>query len=252
MDKELLEYNRKGIFPLPGETEEIYRARAKSMPTFADPGISIIEKLYDIKPSWVPVKYSNERLHFWEGAASFAEEDKISIELRREFATHARYLRFWKKEDILAHEYVHAVRFPLESEKYEEFFAYFLSFYHHVPVRAFLGPLFLADYEVKIFLLTLLLPLMVLLFSPSHFMMALVPFCAIFLGATVRLALRWTRWCATVKKVGPALMMRLLDDEIDQFSKMDEGAIAHAIEEKKKSSFRWQLLAAAYYPHKNE
>jgi hypothetical protein len=246
MDKELLEYNQYGIFPLPNETEEEFRDRAKKMPHFANPSSPMIEKLYDIKPSWVPVRYTNARLHLWEAAATFDEEGEISIELRREFETATHYLRFWKREEILAHEYVHAVRFPLGAEKYEEFFAYFLSFYHHVPVRAFLGPIFSADYEVKIFLLTLALPLMVLLLAPSQFMISLLAFCFVFLFATCRLFIRWKRWCETLKKIGPALMIRLLDDEIDQFSKMDAKEIEREIEEKGKNNFRWQLLAAAY------
>ena len=93
--KEWLLYNRQGLFPGPGETEAEFNARvlfcsrlkeelflqaAVDFPFTVDQidhqntletALRITEQLYDIRPTWVPVFFSNYQLAPWHGGCAW-------------------------------------------------------------------------------------------------------------------------------------------------------------------------------------
>ena len=87
------------------------------------------------------------------------QEGAVWIQMRAQFKEKKTLFGVYNHSEVLAHEYVHAVRYPLKSEKYEEFFAYFVSKKFGKNMRAIVGPLFATPLEAKCFLLAWMLPL---------------------------------------------------------------------------------------------
>jgi len=239
MEKKVLEYNKKGVFPLDGETKEQYIERAKKiLKGSKDRAYPFLEKVYDVSPQWVKVCYRAKNLHFFEAGCTFFEGEKVWIEMRPQFEKRGFFL-WYSFQEVFSHECIHSVRYPLESEKYEEFFAYFLSSCLKRKTRSFLGPLFSNTREVLLFSLSAILPLFSFMLGPLSL---LAPF-VVLLYFILRLNHRWNRWVQCQKKVPLPLMVRLKDEEIDLFARMSKEDIKEYIEEKKKDSFRWAVLS---------
>ncbi len=262
-----IEANQFGILVLPEETQDEYKKRLHLAPSCPKEDLAELETMYDIRPASIDVTYSNERLSFFEAGCTWMQDDeqgkKAWIQLRKIFQYKDRYLFFYSKAEVLAHEYVHAIRYPLGSNKFEEFFAYYLS-KNQSRLRAFLGPLFETSRDTYFFLLSFILPFCYsLIFSltwmlpewlgPLFFLLPV----ATTLYFTLRLLTRWRilyRCKNVLKQVVKGnplhLMVRLTDEEIELFAHKDAHGIINWIEKQKQCSFRWQLLAAAYYEGK--
>ncbi len=231
--------NRQGVIPLPTDTGESYLARVKaSFPVAIPKALNV----YDLEPAWVSIEYSNKDIMPWEAACTWysdsADEPPV-IQMRSSFENKNVYLGIYGKEEILAHEYVHAVRHALHSTYFEEIFAYYLS---PSIFRRLLGPLFEKPWESSLLLLLLLI-------SPWSIWPAIL-----FLGyLLLRLSYRWWQWLSCKRKLSKLLgsqkslylMVRLLDEEIILFSHMKPETISLWIEEQR--SFRWQLLQKSYF-----
>jgi hypothetical protein len=268
-----LEWNRKGFFALPEDTSESYEARARLCLEQVGGEPYSIPK-YDLEPFWVPVEYSNDGLRLWEAACTwYGETDDIppAIQLAKRFQSSSTYLGIYKKEEVLAHEYVHACRANLGSSSFEEIFSYLLSLdyakgFFSKAMRGFrvaLGPLFERTWEpfILIFLVFSLFVLIVGDAIEDSYNAALLRLCfvpvallagmgTLFLGA--RLILRWWQWwrCkwrldAFLGASSLPLMVRLIDEEIIQFSKLCPEEIGEWIGAQ-GANFRWQLLLSAY------
>ena len=121
MESENEYLDHKGIFPLPHEDEQEWRERARDLLQHEYGKTHyLLQEIYAVDPSWVEVRYSNDEIYPWEAAVSFIENDCPWIEMRKALQNTDRYFFFYAKQEILLHEYVHTVRFPLESEKYED------------------------------------------------------------------------------------------------------------------------------------
>ncbi len=231
--------NRQGMIPLPEDSPESYLARC-SLPKDSLPLPKILS-IYDLAPTWVDVEYANEGLMPWEAACTWYSdtvEELPVIQMRRVFQQKICYLGIYQKEDILAHEYVHAARYGLHSVAFEEIFAYYLS---TSIFRRVVGPLFEKPWESSLLLLLLLV-------SPWTIWPVFL-----FLGYLgARLSYRWCQWLRCKKRLEAlmgermplALMVRLTDEEIIRFSSATLAEIKEWIEEQK--SFRWQLLKKSY------
>ncbi len=264
-EEQCIFWDKKGLFALPGDTCESYSNKIKqyqALSLFTESyehkqAFEVVQSLYDIEPVWVPVIYSDQDLHFWEAACSWMQKEettdtwKIWIQLRRCFQKKEKLYFIYQKSEVLAHEYVHACRYSLQAEKYEEFFAYYTSFFFakkspSAYLRGVLGPLFSSPKETQFFLLSLVVPSCALIFDPFFFEALLcVPFltCSFF-GA--RLLMRWKKWCRCKKKISLPLMVRLTDEEIDLFSTLSQEKIRDWIDEQRKNSFRWRELSLIY------
>ena len=249
-DEELLQFNREGFIPGPAETEKNFLERvastrekfqeAEQIPRAHLDWVSLhLKELFDFEPKCLPIFYSNASLAFWQAAASWIEGGKLSqVQLREAF----RKGTYWgyQRDEILAHEAVHAARSAFEEPHTEEFFAYMTS---EKWWRRGLGPILQRPWEVWPFLLSLGLGLV----SPlGH------------LGASIWMGLGFWRlirrhW--TLRKASKALMrevrsqkkvrailLRLTDQEIRLFAKGREMRAYAA----KQQELRWRLIHLAY------
>jgi hypothetical protein len=168
--KKLLE--RKALLEsLPKESPKDYEEKAHK----------ITHGLYDFSLKQIPILYSSKSLSPWQGAVLwiYSQEDGTefpTIQMREKFNG---ILRFYKPEEILAHELVHAARFAFKEPFFEEILAYKTS---NSKLRSFFGPLFIYPLEATIFVgLGLLCPLAFLfsememfLWIPSAFFLLLL------------------------------------------------------------------------------
>lgn len=234
-----LEWNRQGIFALPEDTYATYSDRAETLlVTHAD---TFSVGIYDIHPGWLEVEYSGVGLQVWEaGCMWYSDDNPPTIQLNPHFRDKSTFLGIYHKDEILAHEYVHAARAVLSSSAFEEIFAFYVS---KSRFRAYLGPLFEKPWESVVLLVVLLISTVTLYFWP-------VALCL--LALFIRLNYRWWKWLSCkrhldqlLKKSSLPLMVRLTDEEIMLFSTLQPKEIDKWIKAQ-GNNFRWQLLREAY------
>ncbi len=246
-----LEWNRQGFFALPDDTYETYSERVRTLQAAKNQGPSLAKEcviqMYDIDPVWVPVEYSAKGLWPWEAGCTWYSDER-DIPPTIQLKAHTHYLGIYQKDEILAHEYVHAVRANLASSRFEEIFSYLTSLYFAprlvCKLRTMLGPLFQAPWEALVLVASLVATL---LFLPMlFFTIAIITYLAI------RLVKHLREWhgCkkhldALLKSSSLPLMVRLTDDEIIRFSSMPPEDIRKWINSQ-SANFRWQLLMHAY------
>lgn len=247
-DEELLLLNRKGFIPGPKEAEEAFFQRVEAvkkafshldcpLPSSHWDWVRLhLNKIFDFAPECLPAFYSNRSLAPWQGAASWIEEGgAVSIQLREQFRK-GSYLGIYQREEILAHEAVHAARAAFREGKYEEFFAYMTS---ETRWRRVLGPLVTRPWEVWPFLgFSLFGP-----FWEGAFLAA-----ALWLGIGFwRLSVRHRKlgkaanrlWEKTRnKEIVRAVLFRLTDEEIENLAKGKEVG---------DHSLRWRAIRLAYF-----
>ncbi len=153
----------------------------------------------------IEVTYSNEGLAPWHGAMTLISGDKVEIRLRKAFKKKRRYLFLYDREEILAHEMIHARRKDLDEPKFEEFLAYQTS---PNAFRRLVGPIIESPRESWLFLLTLVGPLI------SNWLIPL-PILLLGLGVT-RLIRRHRAYRRCLKKLGGDFekMVMMTDAEI--------------------------------------
>lgn len=156
-DLELFEYNQRGFIPGPGETEGTFRARIEAAQKELHSPIPAahwewvrhhVRELFDFEPGSLRAFYSNANLTFWQGAACWIEEGQVSLQLREAFRK-GSYLGLYTREEVLAHEAIHAARATFEESENEEFFAYAAA---EKRWRRFFGPIVKRDWEVWVLL----------------------------------------------------------------------------------------------------
>jgi len=269
-----IELNALGHFILPGEDEKAYQARVLKCLEKAlcdkdahKSARHIVEKLYDIDPKWVAITYSKKGLYPWEAACCWAD-DIPSIQLQPVFEKKETLFGIYNKDEILAHEFVHACRSHLGSNTYEELFAYLVSLHTtRGPMRVFsylraiLGPLFSSPKEVMAFMGVVLLTIFASFFcmavsEPNAllwtlFIFSTCAFAAMSLFFFSRLLCRLYRWMRCYKILRKQsttplqLMVRLADDEIDTFARMTDETFAYW-RKKAIKEFRWGVLLSRY------
>ncbi len=251
-DEELLDLNGKGLIPGPGELEEDFSRRVEEVKKKYEAGtwipraqwewVSIyLKKLFDFEPFYLPAYYSNRGLSIWQGAASWIEGRKIVAIQMREGLRKGRYLGLYRREEILAHEAVHAARSGFDEDRNEEFFAYLTS---EKRWRRALGPIVRRPWEVWPFVL----------FCASGMFVE-----EFFLGAALWAGLGFWRLVRqhrvldrASKKIlegvgdegkARAILFRLTDDEIARFAKGEK--IAEYMET--QNCLRWKVIRLAYW-----
>jgi hypothetical protein len=250
-DSELLDLNKKGFIPGPSELEEDFLKRvAQTKKTYGektpipsshwDWARLFLREMFDFEPESLFVFYSNDNLRAWQGAAAWIEKGKIvSIQLRENLRK-GSYLKYYKREEILAHEAVHAARSAFNEPQNEEFFAYMTSGqkWHKV-----LGPILKKPWEIGPFFIAML-------------MGALFPTC--YLAATVWMSMGFFRLIRQHRFLRKAsenilpfvgnqktvrfILFRLTDEEISRFAKGERFDSYR----KKQSCLRWRLINLAY------
>ena len=130
----------------------------------------------------VDISFSNKGLWPWEGGCLWEKDgEKPLIQLRKVFLKKERYLWFYTRSEILAHEAVHAKRLGYKEPIFEEILAYQTS---PNRFRRFFGPMFRSSKETIFFILASFmaflspLPFLVLL---AMYLTRLVKYQSIFL-----------------------------------------------------------------------
>jgi hypothetical protein len=258
--------NARGLLPLSREDERSFLDRIAVLekektssgllaPEGMEDAFRRCEQLFDATPDWVSIIEQQRGLAPWQGAVLWIQEDEkgnivpliqVSPRLR------TSWLRKWyTREEVVAHELVHAMRLPLNSPRFEEITAYQTS-----PnlFRRSLGPLIRYPYEVYILLGAVVLGWLGLVWSAVSFFLW-IPWIACLLGAG-RLFLAqliFKRAQAKVKGLlkdkakALALMARLTDGEVAFFAKASVQEIKSYVEKAKKNHLRWQMLFSVYF-----
>ncbi|HEY2810087.1 MAG TPA: hypothetical protein VGJ00_01690 [Rhabdochlamydiaceae bacterium] len=260
---DLLTFNARGLFPLDGEEEEAYLDRVadlqnvKTQLSPTDPGeaqgaLSLCREIFDADPDWVAIVEQQKGLSLWQGAVLWIQEDaqgnsvpfiQVSPRLRTFF------LRKWyAKEEVIAHEYMHAIRLPLRSVRFEEVIAYRTS---RSAFRACIGPLFRRPWEVPILLLAILCGWLGI-FWDAVFYLQWVPWALCFFGLARLICAQWVfnrcmhKFAQLIlnKAMILPLMARLTDKEIELFAKSSFEEIRTYAS--CSTQLRWHMLRAAY------
>ncbi len=244
-DRELLALHEEGFVPGPGEDEGAFRARIEDVKKNFQKGGWIpaahwdwvreyLGRIFDVKPLYICAFYSNRSLAPWQGAATWIEGKRVhSIQLRK-----GSYWGLYSREEILAHEAVHATRSGFEGDRYEEFFAYMTS---EKRWRRVLGPLFQRPWEVWPFLVAVVGGA----FWPVCYLGA-AGWMGMGFGRLIRHHRRLKRASERIfeavgeKRKARAILFRLTDPEIDRLAK---GA---SLAEVEQDELRWKVIRLAY------
>jgi hypothetical protein len=233
LEDELQGLALRGIFPGPSESSGDFFARAHLlMPQDNQgnlPAMKILNKIFHASPDWVQGTIGSKGLPFWEGAATWIEENAegmrlCRIQLRETFLT-----RLYPKDELIAHEMVHAMRVMFDEKRFEEILAYQTS---KNRFRRYFGPLFSNPLEVSFFLALWLISwgvyLAEMLFDVylGGDLILCLPLLALGWGV-IRLVRSQRLFSAALRNLGIALgnrvqpqavAIRLTDAEIEQFA----------------------------------
>jgi len=236
-DEELLDYNKRGLFPSPEENEVAFLERVSKVKREYNP---IEIPYYDIAPDWVSIIYGNKNLAFWEGAATWISPEEITIQIKKN-----KLSSFYSEQEIIKHELIHAVRASFNEPKFEEFLAYRTSLKKW---RQIFGPIFQSHWEAYPFLLLLFFPLL----GVFGFLLCIGMFLFLFLRlfkrhqTLDRCAKKLKMLLEKKEEVWP-MILRLRDTEIILFSLSSIEKITHYILTQKKESLRWRILTLSYH-----
>ncbi|PIS02101.1 MAG: hypothetical protein COT85_06905 [Chlamydiae bacterium CG10_big_fil_rev_8_21_14_0_10_42_34] len=246
-DRDLLALDKMGFIPGPGENEDTFLARVAKVKKTFEAGDWIpeahwdwvriyLDQLYDVKPLYICAFYSNQSLAPWQGAAAWIEGKALNSIQLRESLRKGSYLKVYSREEILAHEAVHAARSGFNEDRYEEFFAFMTS---EKKWRKVLGPILQRPWEAWPFLIFIVGAI----FWPSFYLGAALWVAMGFF----RLILRHSQLKKAAKQISffvpdlrkvRAILFRLTDREIQAFSKglnLKEYA-------EKQSCLRWKVI----------
>lgn len=187
----LLEFDRHGLFPAPGENAEEFAGRLTKLAAAVKelentlreqdvseiaPGIKLsagsaipqairgealnaVNELYGVKPDWVPGFFADESFGALWGGCALSDEASglVLFIIRKLFAKKRRWL-FYDRRELMAHEMTHAAHQSLREWQLEEYFAYRTA---KSPLRRFFGGCFVHKLDAAGFLVPiLLLPVM--------------------------------------------------------------------------------------------
>lgn len=245
-DADLVEWGRRGIFPGPRESVSGFLQRARECSVVSEPAVNC----FGVKPNWIPIRLDAQNLSLWEAAATWIEESEEGVSCFIQIHPSGKY----PKEQVIAHEMVHAMRMGFEEPYFEEVLAYQTSSHWF---RRYFGPLFVKGYEIKVFLALVLLgwsllvgevlfeknlAASVFLFLPIFF----VGWCVLRLVFLQRTFQKCLSHLKKVMKQDPlALAMRLTDAEIRKFSKSTPSEIQSYMQQSQE--LRWRQINLEFF-----
>lgn len=231
------------------------------------PAFHSTQDLYDIAPRWIPLFFSNSRLLPWHGGCAWifqqTEESPTGafLQLRRAFRRSDSYLGLYSRQELIAHELCHAGRMCFEEPRFEEILAYRSSSSRW---RSWVGAIAQSSWETTTFFLLLCMILSLDLYAlyyglprlaQSLFWLKLLPVGLIGFGI-FRLFSRQRQFAGCLENLTDALqdkrkafavIYRLTDTEIVNFSRLLPEKILHAVQQLRDSSLRWRLIHLAYF-----
>lgn len=218
------------------------------------------ETIFGLTPQWIDVEYSNRNLTFFQGALFWSEGTRCGIQLRASFKSKSKLYGLYSKEELIAHEFVHALRMNFEESQFEEVLAYQTA---KTSFRRFFGPLFQNKKESLLFMAFPLLLSILNLFPYFSFYYSIVYVIssAFFLFVSYLFGrLCWRQYIykkclrSLIKLLdnnqkARALALALTDKEIIQFSRFETHQILKFASLQKESSTRWRQIFFFFFPH---
>ncbi len=250
LESELLALNQRCIFPGPNESEEVFFKRASALLPCAYNNC-VFTETFNSSPDWIQASTDSHGLSFWEGAATWIEENgdgsrSYQIQLKDSWLT-----RLYPKEEIIAHEMVHAARLMFDESRFEEILAYQTS---KNRFRRYFGPIFSSPKESKCALALLFTSLLcswteiALDFNLVGNTIFALPFLAFGFGLfrLIRAQHIFSKAMRNLARSIPQtakpleVALRLRDREIELFAEYSPQEICAFV--KQQTSLRWKLL----------
>lgn len=252
LDDDLLSLNKQGIIAGPEELKPPFLYRAEEIlenaPEHPTAFPSRLQEMFDINPTHLDVIYSNEGMDVWEAGCTWIASNQVTIQLRAHLRKAARWFCIYSKEEILAHEAVHAVRMKFYEPMFEEVLAYQTSPFVW---RRFLGPLFRSPGESYCLFFFVLLGLGITFWAPVLGLLCLLA-TPIYFGARLCMVQRYLY--RAKKKIRKMLgipplwvLLRLTDAEIRMFASQPIPVLERYAREQKLKSVRWQQIYISYF-----
>jgi hypothetical protein len=255
LDSESLRnFYARGIIAGPDESEEDFLGRTERLKPKTNSPLSFIKK-NKMKPipDWVSIQFNNKGLFPWQGGCVSIDR-RVILQLRKEFRFKERYLTYGR-EEILAHESIHALRMVFNEPIFEEILAYQTS---DSKFRRFFGPIFRTSRESLVFLAALMILNIFNFLYPIAFWTFSLFFGGVGYGI-YRLNKFQKMYHKCFKKLtiilqkdedAKAIMIALKDDEIMRFSKLTTTQIRQFIREEVQHSLRWKQLFSVFLENK--
>ncbi len=287
-DTQLIQLSKEGFIAGPDEDEESFlkrvdycknlknhlfdefgnelaplRSEEEDQEAFLEESFSLTEPLFDVKPDWVPLFFSNYKLLPWHGGCAwiFQKEETTPwaslLQLRKEFRKKKSLLGLYKREELIAHELAHTCRMTFNEPLFEEIIAYQCQ---GRSWQRWLGPLIQKRIEAVLFVLLLLTLFFIdfaLLASGQLEIFQSFQWLKIFPALLLTYALfrlyNKRRLFHSLKEkltqlfnsqIAQAILFRLTDNEIIHLSKQTPEDILHFAEKQKETSPRWRQLYA--------
>ena len=238
----------RGFLPRTGESEDAFYERTQSqnsacMREKMQGALERCQRLFDLQPDWVPLIEERAKLAPWQGAVLWVdEEEQPLIQVAP---------RLWySRDEMIAHELVHAIRLPLRSKRFEEIIAYQTS---RSSWRRFFGPIIRSPYEVYLFLFSLLFSWVPLFWAAAALLRFATPLLLLYalmrLGVAQRVFYRCRKKLSLLlgcKRTALSLAARLTDEEIALFAKSTPQEIRLYALKTQKKELRWKMLLFCY------
>ena len=246
----LLLCNSRGLINAPEESDESFMQRCHEAKVFDKlEGVDLVGKLFDIKPDWVEVVYSDHKLSFFEGGCTWVEGGKASLQLRSSLKDRKKYFGYLK-EEIVAHELVHFVRSSFNEPRFEEILAYKTSSFWF---RRFFGPIFRSAKESVAFLMIVCCSAVTSFFEHMYVwswlasvLLVTFIFARLFYSQYIFGKCRANISNVVGEKRALSVMLRLTDREIARFSRMKKEDIVAYADKMSKIRLRWKQIMMAY------
>jgi hypothetical protein len=249
---EIAALNQRGLFAGPHEAEADFFERVKNLEVLP----SVRLEQFDAFPDWIEMKVGSEGLSFWEGAATWVEENSLGVRSCQIQVKHSFLTQLYPMQELVEHEMVHAMRLMFDEERFEEILAYQTS---KNRFRRYFGPLFSSPKAAKQLISSIFLSWGIyvaevvfdfpvfeefIFFAPAFvlgaYLLKLVKSQRVFATALRQLA-------KVVSKGASPLfvLLRLTDKEIEQFAKSTPEEIAAFA--KGQQSLRWKQICLSYF-----
>ncbi|SPN73885.1 hypothetical protein C10C_0741 [Chlamydia serpentis] len=251
-DDDLITFNKQGLIPGPEEEAVAFFLRSNAMidlgpqnpPSFP----AFLKEIFDVLPMHVEVLYSNEGLDAWEAGCTWILKNQVTIQIRKHLLKASRWLGIYSRDEVLAHEAVHAARMKFYEPIFEEVLAYRTSRWGW---RRFFGPLFRSPGESYLFLFFTILGLGISLWYPIMGMLMMLALPGYFF---LRLCIVQSYFYRAMKKIRKMLgipplwvMLRLTDREIKMFAREPIPVLENYARKRKLENVRWKQIYQSYF-----
>ncbi|ANH78571.1 hypothetical protein [Candidatus Chlamydia sanziniae] len=251
-DEDLIKLNKQGLIAGPDEEKFSFFLRVNSIIALGPDSPAVfpkrLQQLFDIFPMHLEILYSNEGMDVWEAGCTWILQNRVVIQLRKHLHNASRWLGMYSKNEILAHEAIHAARMKFYEPIFEEVLAYQTSSW---AFRRFWGPLFRSPSESYCLFFFLILGTGIALWYPLFGCTCIVipP-----LYFVMRLFIVQSYFHRAMKKIRRMLgitplwvMLRLTDKEIKMFAREPIPVLENYATKRRLDNLRWRQIYLSYF-----